>query len=262
MSRARLAAVSLIAAPLLAGLVLAAAAPPADPKPDEQVQASIRAAVEAIGRQDEAAAAQQIETLKQEGRGRRDALLMQIALYLSESSSTEQTMAGALVLHRMEFTDHEMISIVAPRLESVTPGLNHVMKEILGSIDSGDDGDADFSAYEAWMRGRGREPGLIRYLYDRSPEHAVGSMQRLYGAGRPLRADTPRQLRAVTGRDADMAQSALAALAGDPDWWLRLYAARILRDRPELGSAAIRDKLANDTEPLVRAALAAPAPLS
>ena len=78
MSRARTAAMAFVAAAV--GLGLPVASPPSDPRPEAQIQASIRAAVEAIGRQDEAAAAQPIEMLRQEGRGRRDALLMQQSL--------------------------------------------------------------------------------------------------------------------------------------------------------------------------------------
>lgn len=235
-------------------------------EPDPGFQAGIEQAVAAVVRQDDAAP-ERIEMLRALAGGRRGTLLLQLALYLKESSGTEQSMAGALILHHLAFTPKEKLETILPHLETADPGLRRVFKELLGTIDRRDGGEPDFRFYEARIR-KEREsppPALVRYLYEVSPSAAVRSMARIYGgadAGRAAEAGKLEDLRDLLARrdvslawsaqDRSRAQAALEALSRDPAWWIRLYVAAILNRDPELATPAMTDRLKHDPDALVR----------
>jgi len=146
---------------LLAGAAIGpvcAAAPPSTPvEADATMQAAIDTALGAIARQD-AAAGTRIESLEALAAGRRGDLLLQLAIALESSPGTERSMAGALMVRRLEFTQNEMIGTLAPRLDEVRPTLRRVMTELLGTIDRHEGGAADFAPYAAWLRARSSAP--------------------------------------------------------------------------------------------------------
>lgn len=258
---------------MLASIHLVVCAPPPavrlDPEPE--LQARIEQAVVAIVRQDDSAG-ERIEALRELAGGRRGMLLLQLALYLKGSGGTEQSMAGALILHRLEFTPDEKLDAILPHLDAAEPRLRRVFTEILSTIDRPEGGEPDFSFYEARISREKRTPppALIRYLYEVSPDAAVRSMERVFGgfggkdAGRDAAASKFSDLRELLTRretslswsaqDKSRAQTALEELSRDPAWWMRLYVAAVLKRDHELATPAITERLRNDPDSLVRRA--------
>lgn len=238
-------------------------------RPDAELQTRIEQAVVAVVQQDDAAA-ERIEALRDLARGRRGALLLQLALYLKEAGGTERSMGGALVLHHLGFTPEEKLETVLPYLDTGDPGLRRVFAEILGTIDRKEGGAPDFRFYEAWLSKENRSPppALIRYLYEVSPDAALDSMARIYGGesvGHGESANRVGDLRELLRRrDTSMtwstkhrarAVAALETLSRDPAWWVRLYAAAVVKANPDLATPASKSRLESDPDPLVRAAL-------
>ncbi len=241
------------------------AAMQARPRADAGVQERIEKAVDAVVRQD-AAAGESFEALRQLAMGRRSEVLLQLALYLSKSTGTERSMAGALILQRLEFTPEEKLDVALANLESDDSALHRVLTEMLGTVDRNQEGVPDFSVYEARLRKDSLSPPpvLIRYIYEASPDAALRSMERVYGGARAgATLGTLQEI--LSRRDASTAWSAnelvqardaLEALGADPAWWRRLYVATLLRRNPELATPALTDRLRNDSSQLVRDALA------
>jgi hypothetical protein len=233
---------------------------------DPRTQAAIEETVSAVVRNDEAAA-ERFASLQRIGERDRSALLLQMALYLEASDGTERSMAGAILLGRLGFTPKETIEAVVPHLEAAGPALRRVFDGMLGTVDRQDGGAADFRVYDAWLTGRGGRPpaAFVAYLYEASPDEAVLCMQRVYGRAA---APQPGSVRAldelksiVAERDVSRplkqderarAAAALTDLAADPAWWVRRYAATVLRDDTALGTAALVERLKKDPDPLVR----------
>jgi hypothetical protein len=233
-----------------------------DPDIQERIDAVVTAAVEAPD-----ITGQRVEELRQATDGRRETLIVQLALFLSDSTSTEEAMVGASLFHAFGFTADEKLAAVLPHLEAEPDSVRKVLAEILGTIDRPDGGAPDFAFYEESLRQRGRDPAaaLIRYMYQVSPGAALASMTRVFGGGGE---SAPTNLADVTALEAlaekhdgsvpwskderARAGGALDRLAGDPSWWVRLYAAEMLRNEPELGTPALQGRLAADEDPLVR----------
>jgi hypothetical protein len=250
---------------LVSWLALAGAAQ-AGPAPDPRWQEPIAQAVASVARQDQDAAAR-VEALRDLGRGRREELLVQMAIFLERAEGTEQTMGGALVLRELAFTPREMLDGILPRLGEADPRLRHVFTEMLSTIDRPDGGEPDFRLYEETIRARKDAPPgeLILYMYEVSPDAALATMERLYGAGAggpaapPQAAVTLRELRsrpggagALPAGDLGKGREAVERLSHDLAWWRRLYAASVSRAEPALSTPEVASRLARDPDPLVR----------
>jgi hypothetical protein len=253
-----------------AGAVMCGEPPTGCLEPDPRTQTAIEETASAIVRNDEAAA-DRFASLQRLGERDRAALLMQMALYLEAAVGTERSMAGAIVLGRLEFTPRETVEAVVPRLEDAGPALRRVLAGMLEAVDRRDGGEADFRVYDAWLAGHGGRPpaAFVAYLYDASPDEAAHCMQRVYGRAAAPRPDSLRAIdelkTIVAGRDVSRAltqdertrgAAALATLVADPAWWVRRYAATVLRDDAALGTPAVIGRLKEDPDALVRQGLA------
>ena len=249
---------------LVAWLALAGAgAGQGDAAPDPAWQEPISRAVSSVARQDDDAAAR-VETLRELGRGRRETLLVQLALFLERAEGTEQTMAGALVLRELSFTPREKLDAILPHLDRAGPDLRRVFTELLSTIDRPEGGAPDFQLYEETIRARkDSSPGaLIRSMYEVSPLRALVSLERIYGPHTGRRTAQPAEVttlhvlisRPVTPTADDLRKGcdALEALSRDPAWWTRLYAAAVARVAPRLATPEISARLTHDPHVLVR----------
>ena len=266
---------STLAAALL--VALACAGPRAEPPrgralPDPEFQSRIDDVVKAVARQDERAS-ERLDALVGFAGQRRRELLLQLALYLADSTGTEQSMPGALILDQLRFTPDEKVDTALPNLRDASEPLRKVLTELLGTVDRPGGAAADFSVYESRLRAAQPSPlerdALIRYMYEVSPDAAVRTLARVHGgaANRPQEpGDQVALLARIVSRHADatsawspegitLARAALEKLSKDPAWWRRAYAAAILREHRELATAALTERLTGDPSPLVRGAL-------
>jgi hypothetical protein len=252
---------------LLTGVVVCSMAlgatltPERDPEIQDRIAAVVTAVVEEPDAIDE-----RVQDLRLTAADRREALLVQLALFLSDSSGTEDAMTGALLVRALEFTPEEKLSAVLPHLEAEPAALRKVLAEILGTIDRPDGGMPDFEFYEQWLWQHGRETaaGLIRYMYRVSPGEAVNSMTRVFSDEGATAADSPSvaALEDLVARHDGLsawpegeraeADELLDRLANAPSWWVRLYVAATLQKEPDLGTSSLRSRVADDRDPLVR----------
>lgn len=231
------------------------------PEADAGIQERIERTVAAIVAQDPAVQ-ERFEELR--AAADRRSLLLQIARYLARSGSTEESMGGAVILHRLEFTADEKLEAILPHLEEAEPGIRHVFMDLLGTIDRPDGGEADFSVYESRLRADRRPPtrALILYMYEVSPAAALESMSRVFGDRTAPRGratdlqDLLDRYEASTSWEEDDRRQALGILdelSRDPAWWVRLYAAETIGRHAELATPETARRLRNDPDALVRA---------
>jgi hypothetical protein len=247
---------TLLALFALAGLSFAADAKA--PLPEARWQEPIQQAVAAVVRQDQDAV-QRLEALRDQGRGERGTLLVQLALYLEASRSTEQSMGGAILLRELAFTPEEKLGAILPHLEEARPGLRRVFTEMLSTIDRPEGGSPDYTLYEETLRARRDAPpaALVLYMLEVAPDATLLSLERVFGGreGTLPRAAVRLREALAAGASPDgapRARAALQELARDPAWWRRLYAASILASHPGLASPGLASELAEDPHPLVR----------
>jgi len=81
-------------------------------------------------------------------------------------------------------------------------------------------------------------------MYEVSPDGALASMERLHGG-------------AVRHEPLSRTTQSIGEMARDAAWWRRLYAAAVLRERPDLATAETLSRLKTDPHPLVRRAASA-----
>lgn len=255
---------------ILAAILAAATAPPAEPVPQPAVQAQIEKAVAAVIHQN-AGAQEEIDALAALDPGGRKDLVLQLALYLERAKGTEQSMAGALIVHSLAFTPDEVLDAVEPHLLGARSELRHVLTEMLATIDRPEGSAPDFGIYEERIRRLGAAPpeGLIKYMFELSPDAALASMERVFGGVAPGRTVTNDDIAAIRGvlekprnpqSDRARARTALDAMSKESVWWRRLYAAAVLRAQPSLATPEIAARLQGDSYPLVRMTANAPAP--
>jgi hypothetical protein len=234
---------------------------------ETRTQEQIDRTVMAVVKQDPAVE-QRFEELQALSGGDRRSLLLQMALYLRRSDSTEESMGGAIVLHRLEFTPAEKLDAILPYLEDSEPQLRKVFTDLLGTIDRPDGGEPDFSTYESRLERDGQPPrALILYMVEVSPVAALNSLIRIYGdrGEGPGRSEgRVRDLEEIldgheasltwTEEDRDRARAILEHLSRDPAWWVRLYAAGTMNRYDALASPGITERLKADPHAIVRKA--------
>jgi hypothetical protein len=192
----------------------------------------------------------------------REALLLQLVLYVSAKSGNERMMGAALLIDSYSFTNEERIAALVPHLETDDPRLRDVMWDVLSTVDRPQGGRPDFGPYETVLRASDPAPaGLTRYLYEVSPIDALDVMARTHAADEASvtavrRARGLEELRARqepgAGLGSERARGEIDALSRDAAWWVRLYVAYFLRARPDLGSPVIVERLRSDEHELVR----------
>lgn len=179
--------------------------------------------------------------------GGTEAFIAQLLYFKARAKSTEEAMTPAILITHMDYLANEIVTALILYLESEDEG---IAKEAAGWLPAFDynkeQKSFNFQRYEQILHdANGKLPdGLILYMYDRNPETALDVMGRVMGKMTPQ-----AELR---GGLKDDPKAALQSLADRPEWWVRLYAAEILKKNPQLRDLAILKKLEQDDHPLVR----------
>jgi hypothetical protein len=249
-----------------------AGAAPDDPfRPTPPVQQQIANVVAAIVRVgeggDRSALPDQIARLERLA-GDREALLLELAWYLSRASGTEQSMGAALLVDHLNFTDDEKIAAIVAQLGSSDGAWLHALTDLLSTVDRPRGGDPDFSPYEPLLRQAAGPPeGLVDYLFGVSRGEALSTLTRVYLRDESRRDAVGTTVEAVE-RVLESWQSGvvptpaaqretierLDLLSRNESWWVRLYVAKTIRREPRLATPELADRLRQDEHPLVQQA--------
>ena len=202
-----------LASPTLMDSV-AASAPP------QQIQARIAEVVNAIAEANRGGDGGKIpamaDGLSQLTDGDREELLLELVAYVAGHPGNESAMGAALLIDYYGFTDDEKVGGLTPHVGTDDARLQDAIWEVLGTVD--------------------RPPG------------AGESVRRVQDLEQLL-----RRLEQDPAREADSARREIDALSRDELWWIRLYAARLLRSHPGLGPDVV-ERLRADTDSRVRRA--------
>ena len=251
-----LAALVAVCSPLVAQGVAVASPEQPDPQVQRQIHRVVEAIIDANKGGPAEAVLELVEGLERLVGNDRERLLIQVAWFLSRAEGPEQTMGGAVLIDALDFTDAEKTRAVAPQLETENTELRKVLEDLLSTVDRPDGGQPDFAPYRRVLGEWGNDPpqGLIRYMYDVSPDEAFLSLLLVYLEDGPERRSLALTQQALntTSPGGSSAVKPFGALVEHEIWWVRLFAARVLVDRPELGTPDALVLLQEDPHPLVR----------
>jgi hypothetical protein len=191
----------------------------AEPTPQPAVQAAIAEVVEAIVVADGGAPTDPIaamaDRLQQLTEGDRESLLFQLVLYLAGHPGNEPAMGAALLIDYYGFTAAEKIGGLTPHLGTDDGRLQDAIWEVLSTVDH--------------------------------PQGVRESVERV----RQLEQLLPRSESGASG-ESGSTRRGIDELSRDELWWIRLYAAHVVRTYPKLGSSGVTDRLRADADSRVR----------
>lgn len=200
-------------------------------------------------------------------------LVAQLVWRLAKERQNERV--NALAGRVFEQWDHARIGIVGallPLLDDVDADIRYAAGRLLrGLEDRSALRPPDYSVYHAFLEadfraGRAPQASLVTFMYEGDPGVALLTMMRASQMRDPAElkpilwaehvvADLmwrrqfgfvePKAVNAAVVRELDK-------LSQHTAWWARLYVADIIRKNPELGTKAIRERLAADLNELVR----------
>jgi hypothetical protein len=204
---------------LLAVAAPCASDPVPEPVPDPESQAAIERLVATIDEAQRGGSDDTIppmaEELRRQVRDRGDSLLLQLVIFLAAHPGNETAMGSALLIDYYGFADEEKTAVLTPHVASDDDRLRDAVLETLSTV---------------------KHPPEIR-------EH-VERMQTI----EPLLVGS----RAAGSAELDQARHRIDGLSREDAWWVRMYAARAVRLRPELGSSGLVSRLRTDEDPRVR----------
>jgi hypothetical protein len=197
--------------PCMTGLAAASTAQP-------EVQARIAEVVQAIaeanrGGPDEGIPAM-ADGLLQFTDGNRESLLVELVGFIADNPGNEPAMGAALLIDYYGFTNDEKIEGLTPWIGTDDGRLQDAVWEVLGTVDR--------------------------------PEGVKESVRRVQQLQRMLQQ--PEQ---SSPRKSEDARREIAELSGDEAWWIRLYAAYVVRSNPDL-EPAVAERLRADPDSRVR----------
>src|SRR5262249_6706985 len=169
---------------------------------------------------------------------------------------------------------HTLVEALVPHLDNSNETIRGMVRRLLrGYEDRSATRGPDYSAYEAIIEAdvrAGREPqrSLVRFMYEGEPGTAMVSMMRAYQLPdqkeiKPILWGEHSVSELLWKRRFGFAPAAagdaavtqeLEKLSRHERWWVRLYCARIVGDHAELGTREMFDRLANDSDAMVRQA--------
>jgi len=191
------------------------------------------------------------------------------------ANDQQDQVVGALagrIFKRWEDDKNSIVAALLPLLDDVDPDIR---REAGGLLRGLEDRSAlrppDYSMYHTLLEadfraGRAPQSSLVAFMYEGDPGVALLTVVRASQMRDPAEmkpilwaehvvADLMwrRQFGFVDAKAVDPAVvRELDKLSQHKEWWARLYVAEIIRKNPELGTKAIRERLAADSHELVR----------
>jgi hypothetical protein len=242
--------------------------------PDPAYQAAIASFVNANSEQQRSEALDQLSSLDDASHQR---LVRQLLYHSSHADDTKDAMASGLVIQRLGLPDSAVVRALVPLLGTTDPVLDKSVRNTLAGFEGRAAGRRpDLSVYREiiadCLRAGEDPPGnLIQYMYQADPGEALLTLMRAHQLRKPEELKTIlwaehvvsdviwKQRHGFLGLDEiePAAGRELASLSGHREWWVRLYAAEIMRQHPAFRQPSLIDKLSRDSHVLVREAVLA-----
>lgn len=185
----------------------------------------------------------------QEKAGGAQELVRQLLYFGAQSKSTREGMLPWVIIEQMNISQDDIRDALIPCFETDDRELLREVHEWLEGVDY--DRSAKryaFASYEKVIRDarNGIPQGLIKYMYETSPDVAFSSMATVY-----LDKDDAKALIDQV-KGGDEAQ-AVDRLSKRPEWWAKLYAAEKMKQNPKLRDPELIERLKKSKNPAVSA---------
>lgn len=202
-----------LALPCMTGLTAASTAQP-------PVQARIADVVQAIAEVNRGAQGDEMpamaDGLLQLTDGNRESLLLELVWFVADNPGNETAMGAALLIDYYGFADDEKVDALTPHIGSDDGRFRDAVWEVLSTVDQ--------------------------------PQGARESVRRVQQLERLLQQ--PEQ---ASPGESEHAGREIDELSRDETWWIRLYAAYVVRTHPDLGPG-VAERLRADPDSRVRLA--------
>lgn len=180
--------------------------------------------------------------------GRDHKTLVRELLYFSlHAKGMREAMLPGVVIHQLSISKDDIALGVLPFLDSKGK-VQAKACNWLGEVDAGSLGNGpDFSHYETIIRKRkdSLPGGLVKYMYQKSPDRALSSLANVY-------LDKVEATALVDQVKSEDDTQAVGRLSKRPEWWVQLYVVEKLCKNPKLRSTAILDRVKQSNNPLVK----------
>lgn len=238
---------------------------------DAEVQAAIADFVAADTPSEQSAA---LDRLKTQDDASRANLVTQLLIYSNRASGTKEAMAAGAVIRQLNIGDRDLAIAAIPLLDAADTDVVKTVRSVLGGIEGIAPGRRpDYSIHrellaEDFRNGSPMPDGLIRHMYQTDPGEALLSLMRVQQIRDPARLKeilwTEHVVSDVLWKQRNgflkpdeiepAAATELAKASADDAWWVRLYAAEIMRQHQSLRSPGVIEQLQQDGNDLVRKA--------
>ena len=217
-----------------------------------------------------------LNSLKEISGNRFEVLLPQLVYWSANSRGMEEAMLPAAIIEQLGISEHAFPGALWPYLDSDDPKIRKAVRGIIvGTEDVSASRPPDFSDHAAVLSARFRSKEsvpkpLVAYMFERAPGQAVLSCMRVY-AQQDLAAWKSTLWAEHVVNDVlwkqengflkphetePAAVEQIDKMSRRAEWWVRLYAAEIMRQHPEFRAAEIVERLAKDENDLVKRVIA------
>jgi hypothetical protein len=201
--------------------------------------------------------------------GGRVQYLVQLAHYLRRANTEEQGWGFLAIWRWSHTTVDEQRSALLSCLAMATADERKPLHRVLATVDARESTTGDFRAYKPYLADDRSVPALtaIRYMYQSSPREAIATMVDAKSIKKPQAieilgrvASVQREIQAfesatTLGDKASIVpkiKEDLRELMKNPEWWVRLYVARILAKDRSYREQDIVDQLRRSSHPLIK----------
>lgn len=200
-------------------------------------------------------------------------LVPQLVYYSMHVKDWKNAMAAGFIVEQLKISKQNIALGLIPYLDTNDKALQKEMYNWLGGVDVDESTKKiNFDLYKTVICENKLAPpkGLIKYMYQKSPETALSILYDIYSdkpsekksiveSGQIISSDiNKRYYGSVEGKPkiSKDAKERLSKLSQSKDWYVRLYVAEILRQHSEFQSQDVIERLKNDKDPLVQEVVA------
>lgn len=245
--------------------------------PDPQVQAQIDEISHSVGGR---MLVERLEKLQLKFRGQPLQLVPELAYYSSRGTDVNEAMVAVFVARHLDIDANEIVRALAPYVGNDDTRFRNLARDWILESDQGLQKRQEGTQYLRGLiqasarRNEPVDPALAEFMFGKNPSAAIHDFVGAYlthegeTANKIIWADhlihdalwrLEHRFSTEFAEILPRVSEELSWLAAHDQWWVRLYAASIIRPHPQLGSEAIITKLRQDPNEAVRKAMTATA---
>lgn len=245
-------------------------------EPDRAIQAAVADVAYATTESEQQ---KHLARLRSLGGERFQKLVPQLVFYVSHADNLREKLVSAFVVEKLRIQDGQIVAALVPHLDAKDERFRKEVRQLIRDLEKGlRDAPHQLEHLSGFIANAARngtwpDAALVQFIYQRRPDVGLQNMAQVYmddnipewrkitWSQHIVEEAIWRKEHGYTARFEEVrpdAANELRALAEHTQWWVRLYAAEILRGHPEFRTPELLERLKKDEQKLVRQAISAP----